>query len=366
MHFDTRLWLCSILVLHCTSCSSQYSDDQSYLSFIEFNRGGASTNLIFTSPHGGFLGANFTSKQGKQSSNNEPLSGTLGQLPIAGCYNNTLQRCVYTVKDCLRPDENDATKLSFHADARCVTERTSTPAMYLLTKAIADSFADAVRPHTILNKLTRQYVDPAEDLLLGTFLLENAILSYSDYHRLIAMAKESIRTTSRGLLVEFVFHQNSQTVLLGYGLEPTRPGKPIQSTMSELSSRSGSNALTGNNSLGYFLRSNGFEHVLPLDKQMPRQHGYRSSTYSTRMHADQRFNTLLFSYPVERLRTHLIKPEARRIAKAIEQFVRVNGIGPLASPPSSSSSSFLPHISTIVLLILLLFSHSAAVCSVHH
>ena len=364
MHFDTRLWLRSIIVLHCTYCSGQYSDDQSYLSFIEFNRGGASTNLIFTSPHGGFLGANFTSKQDKQSSNNQPLSGTLGQLPIAGCYNNTLQRCVYTVKDCLRPDENDSTKLSYHADARCVTERTSTPAMYLLTKAIADSFADTVRPHTILNKLTRQYVDPAEDLLLGTFLLESAIRSYSDYHRLIAMAKESVRTASRGLLVEFVFHKNSQTVLLGYGLEPTRPGKPIQSTMPELSSRSGSNAITGNSSLGHFLHSNGFEHVLPRDKQMPRQHGYRSSTYSTRMHADQRLNAVLFSYPIERLRTHLIKSEARRIAKAIEQFVRANSIGPLASPLSSSSSLF--HVSTILLLILLFFSQSAAVCFVHH
>jgi hypothetical protein len=81
MHFDTRLF---IIIINLTFCFSQYSDDQSYLSLVEFNRGGSSTNLILSSPHGGFLGANLTSKNTGKSPNNE----SLWQLPIAGCYND--------------------------------------------------------------------------------------------------------------------------------------------------------------------------------------------------------------------------------------------------------------------------------------
>jgi len=339
MHFDTRLF---IIIINLTFCFSQYSDDQSYLSLVEFNRGGSSTNLILSSPHGGFLGANLTSKNTGKSPNNE----SLWQLPIAGCYNDTLERCVYTIKDCLKADNKI---LSYHADARCLTDRMSTLSMYSLTKAISEAFTIHYRPYTILNKLTRQYVDPAEDLLLGTFLLESATRTYMDYHRLIAIAKEAIRVPSRGLFIEFIFHRNSQTVQLGYGYDPLRPpiaGKPIQSTMNELISRSGPSVILGNNSLGYFLRLNGFEYVIPLERsQQQKQFGYRLSTHSTRMHADQRFNAILFSYPIERLRINSIKQEAMRIAKAIEQFVQANNI-------QIHSSSFLLSVHPIMYLLL--------------
>ena len=362
MHFDTRLFVSLIVIISLTSCFSQYSDDQSYLSLIEFNRGGVSTNLILSSPHGGFLGANLTSKKEGLLSINETLKTSLWQLPVAGCYNDTLERCVYTLKDCLRSDSNDSTKLSFRADARCVlTDRSSTLTMYLLTKAVAEAFAPYYRPYTILNKLTRQYVDPAEDLLIGTFLLESATRAYIDYHRLIAMAKEAIRSSSRGLFIEFVFHKNSATVQLGYGFDPLHSptvSRPAQSTMIELISRSGPSVIIGNSSFGYFLRLNGFEHVVPLEQQQ-RQIGYRLSTHSTRMHADQRFNTILFSYPIERLRTHSVKQEAIRIAKAIEQFVQINNIKPL-------SSSSLSSVNSILLLLLLFLSQTPAILSIDH
>ncbi|CAF4116979.1 unnamed protein product, partial [Rotaria magnacalcarata] len=278
----------------------QYADDQSYLSSIEFHRGGNATNLIFSSPHGGFLGANLTLKK---SSNNETLSTILTQLPVAGCYNDTVKQCVYTLKDCLKSSNKT---ISYHADARCVIDRSSTLSMYLLTRSIAKAFASHHHPFTILNKLTRQYVDPAENLLLGTFLLESAIRVYFDYHRLIAMAKEAIRSPSRGLFIEFIFHRHSQTVQLGYGFDPfssSSLSKPLESTMRELISRSGPSVIIGNNSLTYFLMLNGFDYVIPMEQsQQQRQIRYRLSTYSTRMHADQRFNAILFSYPIERLR----------------------------------------------------------------
>jgi hypothetical protein len=346
MHFDTKLFIFFLLLINLISHFCQYADDQSYLSLIEFNRGGSSTNLILSSPHGGFLGANVTT-------NNQTKSTSLWQLPIAGCYNDTLERCVYTLNDCIKSKNG---KLSYHADARCVTDRSSTLSMYLLTKSIAESFASYYRPYTILNRLTRQYVDPAEDLLLGTFLLESATRVYIDYHRLIAMAKEAIRPLLRGLFIEFVFHKNSQTIQLGYGYDPLRSSianKPTQSTMNELISRSGPSVILGNNSLGYFLRLHGFEHVTPLEhKQQQRQIRYRLSTYSTRMHADQRFNAILFSYPIERLRIHSIKQEAIRIAKAIEQFVQINNI-----KPHSSSSSMLS-VKTIFILFCIFIINS--------
>jgi hypothetical protein len=348
MHFDTRLFIFFLLlIINLPSYFTQYSDHQSYLSLIEFNRGGSSTNLILSSPHGGFLGANITS-------NNQ----TLSQLPIAGCYNTTLERCVYTLNDCFKSNDG---KLSYRADARCMNDRYSTVSMYLLTKSIAESFVSHYRPYTILNKLTRQYVDPAEDLLVGTFLIESATRIYIDYHRFIAMAKEAIRPPSRGLFIEFIFHKNSQTIQLGYGYDPLRSSnvtKPTQSTINELISRSGSNVILGNNSFGHFLRHNGFTYVIPLDQQQ-RQHGYRLSTYSTRMHADQRFNAILFSYPIERLRKYSIQQEARRIAKAIEQFVQTNNIKLLSS--SSSSSSILsvkPIFYYFVYLLLMIYSLS--------
>jgi hypothetical protein len=334
MHFDTKLFVIFLLIIDLTSYFGQYPDDQSYLSLIEFNRGGNSTNLIFSSPHGGFLGANLTSKQIEKSSNNQ----TLWRLPVAGCYNDTLERCIYTIKDCLKSNNG---KLSFSADARCINDRSSTVSMYLLTKSISESFTSHYRPYTILNKLSRQYVDPAEDLLPGTFLLESSTRVYIDYHRLIAMAKEAIRSSSRGLFIEFVFHKNSQTIQLGYGYDPLSSSvvsKPTQSTINELISRSGPSVILGNNSFAYFLRLNGFKYVIPLEQiQQQRQIGYRLSTYSTRMHADQRFNAILFSYPIERLRIYSIKQEAIRIAKAIEQFIKINNIKSF----SSSSSSIL-------------------------
>jgi hypothetical protein len=350
MHFDIRLIvIIQILPLY----FGQYSDDQSYLSLIEFNRGSISTNLILSSPHGGFLGANLTSKH-----TNQTIPSSLWQLPIAGCYNDTLERCVYTLKDCFKSHNE---KFSYHADARCVTDRSSTLSMYLLTKTIAQSFPVHYRPYTILNKLTRQYVDPAEDLLLGTFLLESATRAYIDYHRLIAMAKEATHPSSRGLFIEFVFHKNSQTIQLGYGYDPLRSsmiGKPTQSTMNELISRSGPSVILGNNSFGYFLRQNGFQFVLPLEQisLQKKQIEYRLSTYSTRMHADQRFNTILFSYPIERLRKYSIKQEALRIAKAIEQFVQTNNIKSISS--SSSSSSINQIFYYLIDLLLILYSLS--------
>lgn len=338
MHCDTRLLILSFWFVW---CSSQYTDEQSYLSLVEFHRGGQSTNLILASPHGGFLGANLTST-------NVSLSTALLPLPIGGCYNNTLDRCVYTLRDCLRSDSDEGETLSFHADARCMLDRSSTSAMHSLTKAIAEAFALPYRPYTILNKLTRQYVDPAEDLLMGTFLLEGATRTYVDYHRLIAMAKEAIRPATRGLFIEFVFHKNSQTVQLGYGIENSRSSplaKPSQSTIDDLLSRSGSSVIRGNHSLGHFLRRNGFESVLPLDNQSPsegqRSIKYRLSTHSTRAHADRRLNAILFSYPIERLRTHTLKREATRIAQAIEQFLQTNRLQTFSSASAVSVTSVL-------------------------
>jgi len=343
MHFDTKLFVIFFLIINLTSYFGQYPDDQSYLSLIEFNRGGNSTNLIFSSPHGGFLGANLTL-------NNQAL----GQLPVAGCYNDTLERCTYTVKDCLKSNNG---KLSYILDARCITDRSSTVSMYLLTKSIAESFTSHYRPYTILNKLTRQYVDPAEDLLPGTFLLESATRAYIDYHRLIAMAKEAIRPPLRGLFIEFIFHKNSQTIQLGYGYDPLSSlvvSKPTQSTINELISRSGPSVILGNNSFAYFLRLNGFKYIIPFEQiqQQQRQIGYRLSTYSTRMHADQRFNAILFSYPIERLRIYSIKQESMRIAKAIEQFVQTNNIKSLSS---SSILSINPNFDYFVYLLLIVY-----------
>jgi hypothetical protein len=356
MHFDTRLLVTYfILINNFIVCFCQYSDEQSYLSLIEFNRGGPSTNLILSSPHGGFRGANLTSKNGQKPSKEDFSTAPLLQLPIGGCYNNTLDRCVYTLRDCLRSDINDGDKISFHPDARCIIDRSSTSAMYSLTKAIAESFSSHYRPFTILNKLTRQYVDPAEDLLAGTFLLESATRVYMDYHRFIAMAKEAVRPPSRGLFIEFVFHKNSETVQLGYGFESSRSStvnKPLQSTITELILRSGSSVIQGNNSFGYFLYKNGFPYVTPLEQQ--RQTEYRLSTHSTRTHADQRFNAILFSYPIERLRTHTLKLEAVRIAKAIEQFIQTNNI-------KAISSSSLTSVNPFILLLLLFLSQFVSI-----
>jgi hypothetical protein len=357
MHFDTSLSF--IFISNFLLCLCQYSDDQSYLSLIEFNRGGSSTNVILSSPHGGFLGANLTSKKDGKSSINEILTAPLVQLPIGGCYNNTLDRCVYTLRDCLRSDNDNDDQISFHPDARCIIDRSSTSAMYSLTKAVAESFSLKYRPFTILNKVTRQYVDPAEDLLAGTFLLESAIRTYIDYHRLIAMAKEAISPPTRGLFIEFVFHKNSQTVQLGYGFEPSRSSfinKPSQSTINELISRSGPSIIKGNNSFGHFLHRNGFQFVIPYDHQ--RNIDYRFSTHSTRTHADQRFNAILFSYPIERLRTHTVKLEAMRIAKAIEQFIQTNHIKPI-------SSSSLLFVNPIMMLLLFLSQSFSTLYTYH-
>ncbi|CAF0878488.1 unnamed protein product [Rotaria sp. Silwood1] len=332
MHFDTRLFIVHFIFITNFICFSQYTDEQSYLSLVEFNRGGPSTNVILSSPHGGFLGAGFTSKKAGKTLANEVSLEPPVQLPIGGCYNNTLDRCVYTLRDCLRSDGDNGDKMTFHPDARCILDRSSTSAMHSLTKAIAEAFPSAYRPYTVLNKLTRQYVDPAEDILTGTFLLESSTRVYIDYHRLIAISKEAIRPPSRGLFIEFVFHKNSQTVQLGYGFEPSSSSmvsKPSQSTITELVSRSGPSAIKGNNSFGYFLHHNGFQYVIPMEHQ--RQTKYRLSTHSTRMHADQRFNAILFSYPIERLRTHTLKLEAVRIAKAIEQFIHANNIKPISA-----------------------------------
>lgn len=339
MHFDTRLFLFTLIQI--SLYSGQYSDDQSYLSLIDFHRGGNSTNLIFTSPHGGFLGANLTTKR---------TSFSLEQLPIAGCYNDTLKQCIYTFQDCLK--SHDQT-LSHRSDARCLIDRSSTVSMYLLTKLIADSFQPAHRPYTVLNKATRQFVDPAEDLLRGTFLIESATRIYIDYHRLIAMAKEAITPPTRGLLIEFVFHRNSQTLQLGYGYDPLRVStmsKPNHTTIEELITRSGPSVILGNNSFGYFLRQQGFSSIIPLE-QNPSSKSivYRLESQSTRMHADRRFNTILFSYPIERLRKYSMQGEAMRIAKAIQQFIQINHIKSL----SSSSSSFRISFSFLHLLMII-------------
>lgn len=316
MHFDTRLFL--IILIQISIYSGQYSDDQSYLSLIDFHRGGSSTNLIFTCPHGGFLGANLTSKK---------ISFSLEQLPVAGCYNDTLKQCIYTFQDCLKSSNQT---LSHRVDARCLVDRSSTLSMYLLTKFIADSFQPAYRPFMILNKATRQYVDPAEDLLRGTFLMESATRIYIDYHRLIAMAKEAITSPKRALLIEFVFHKNSQMIQLGYGYDPLRSSmtsKPNHTTMEELIARSGPSVIRGNNSFGYFLRQQGFSSIIPFEQiSSSKSIVYRLESHSTRMHADQRFNTILFSYPIERLRKYSMQGDAKRIAKAIQQFIQMNHI----------------------------------------
>ena len=103
MHFDTRLRIIYfVLITNLMLCCCQHSDEQSYLSLIEFNRGGPNTNLILSSPHGGFLGANLTSRQENKLSNNEISSASLFQLPIGGCYNTTLDRCVYMLQGKLK------------------------------------------------------------------------------------------------------------------------------------------------------------------------------------------------------------------------------------------------------------------------
>ncbi|CAF1321138.1 unnamed protein product [Adineta ricciae] len=353
MHFDTRLLIRYLLLtINLISCFCQHSDESSYYSLIEFHRGGPLTTVILSSPHGGFLGANLSSIQKGKSSINDISIAPLVQLPIGGCYNNTLDRCVYTLRDCLRSDGNNGDQMSFHPDARCIIDRSSTSAMYSLTKAIAEVFPLERRPYTILNKLTRQYVDPAEDLLAGTFLLESATRVYMDYHRLIAISKEAIRSSSASLFIEFVFHKNSQTVQLGYGFDISRSSaitKPSQSTINELISRSGSNVIKGNHSLAYFLQRNGFQFVVPLEQQ--RQSVHRTSTHSTRTHADQRCNTIVFSYPIERLRTHTLKLEANRIAKAIEQFLQTNRF-------KSNLSMCLSLTNPLNILFLLFFSQT--------
>lgn len=342
MHFDTRLatsaWL---LIVYLTTCLSQYADEQSYLSLIDFQRGGNATQLILGSPHGGSLGANLT----------------LSPLPVAGCYNATSERCVYTVQDCLRATGE---VLSFRADARCVIDRSSSPTLHLLTKSIAEAFQPTYRPFVILNKLTRQYVDPAEDLPRGTFLVENAVRSYNDFHRLIAISKETIRVRSPGLYIELVFHRKSQTVFLGYGFEPGRSAtvaRPTQFTVNDLISRAGLNVIAGNSSLSHYLRQNGFEQVVPLGPQQPS--GYRLSTYSTRMHADQRFNAILLSYPVERLRTHSLKQEGQRLAKAIDEFMQATQIKP-------RSSSSVSSVDCIMFVVLLFLAQAPAIPLIYH
>jgi len=339
MHYDTKILICLFVLINLTSNFCQHADHQSFLSLIEFNRGGHSTNLIFSSPHGGFLGPNITFSSLSTSTNNQSISLPLWQLPKAGCYNHTLERCIYAFKDCLKY-END--QYSYRTDARCIIDRSSTLSMYELTKYIATIFSNDFRPYTILNKLTRQYVDPVEDLPAGTFLLESATRSYIDYHRFIAMAKEAIRPPNRGLFIEFVFHKSSQAIQLGYGFDPLRSSminKPNQTTINELLSRSGPSVIVGNRSFAYFLRRNGFLEIIPFEQQ--KQMNYRLSTYSTRMHADHRFNAILFSYPIERLRFHSIKYEALRIAKAIEQFIQINQITRTSTSSTNRTYSFL-------------------------
>ena len=351
MHFDTRLLLifCQ-LFSYLYLCVSQHGDDQSFQSTIEFHRGGNLTQLILASPHGGFLGANLTTNQRTLSTSKDGNSVSWRRLPVAGCYSEILDRCVFTIEDCFKSDGENR---SFRTDARCMTDRSSSPTMYTLAKSIADAFIVPHRPYIVLNRLTRQYVDPAEDLPLGTFLVENSIRSYMDYHRLISLAKEGIRSSSSCFFIEFVFHKNSQTVLLGYGHDTTRPlatNRLVQSTMNGLLLQYGVSVINGNRSLAHFLRLNGFERIYPFEQSKFVEH--RRSTYSTRMHSDQHCNAILFSYPIERLRTHSINREAIRIAKAIESFLRTNQIQRRSmSPPTSVYSiKFL-----LVLLLYLLW-----------
>jgi hypothetical protein len=352
MHFDTRLLIYSLTIVDIVVFSIEHADDQSYLSLIEYHRGSSFTSLIVTSPHGGFLGSNLTLTETRFVTNRKPLSISLPMLPVAGCYSNELGRCIYTVSHCQRAHNGE---LSFHGDARCMLKsRISTSAMYWLTKAITDAFIPSQRPFVILNKLTRQYVDPAEDLLPGTFLLESAVRVHTDYHRLIAMAKESIRTYSLGLLIEFVFHQGSLTVQLGYEFDSGRlptVSRSVQSTINELLLRCGSSVIIGNNSLAYYLRLNGFDDVVPWYEE---HNASRQSTYSTRIHADRQFNAILFSYPIERLRTHSLRQEAIRIAKAIEAFMYTNKI-----QRHSSSFASLSSANSICVCMLLLFASLA-------
>lgn len=346
MHFDTRLFFIHFVFITKLTCNCQYSDEQSYLSLVEFNRGGSLTNIILSSPHGGFLSADLAHKKLGKTSVNALTTESLEQLPAGGCYNNTLDRCVYTLRDCLGPNNGDNIKNSYQPDARCVIDRSSTSAMHTLTKSIAAAFQPPYRPFTILNKLTRQYVDPAQDLLIGTFLVESSIRVYMDYHRLIAMAKEAIRSQSHGLFIEFIFHRDSQAIQIGYGFEPksmSTVSRSSQSTITQFVLRSGPSVITGNKSLGYFLSRNGFQHVIPLAEK--RQIKYRLSSHSTRTHADQRFNAILFSYPIERLRTHALHQEAMSIAKAIEQFNEINNIKPI-------SGSSLLYVNSILMLLL--------------
>ena len=346
MHYDARLiinlFLHLVIVTKISIC--RYSDDESYLSLIEFHRGNSSSSLIIASPHGGFLGPNLTIVNG------EHLKIPLQRLPVTGCYDDELEKCVYNYKDCLKADGE---KVTFHGDARCVIiERSSSPTMFVLTKAIFDAFPSNNRPFLISNKLTRQYVDPTEDLALGTFLLENSMRSYMDYHRLIAISKEAMRSSLRNLFIEFVFHRKSLAVHLGYGFDPARPppvGPPTKSTVQELISRSGPNIIFGNRSFSYFLHLNGFNQVIPFESQ--RQHSSRLSTFSTRMHGDQHVNAILFSYPIERLRNNSVRDEAFRIVKAIDQFMYTNNI----KTRPSSSMSFVHRIEPLFLFLFSLF-----------
>ncbi|CAF0850905.1 unnamed protein product [Didymodactylos carnosus] len=348
MHFDTSLIIllsfkirtCIMynifrLIFFIQFISCDY-DEVSFMSLIDYNRGDYS-NLILSSPHGGFLGANITMLQ---------------KLPNAGCYNNSLQRCVYTERDCLRLDINGS--FIFQSDARCVNERTSTSQMFYLTLAIANEYKTLTnhRPYTILNRLTRQYLDPAEDLLMGTFLLENATRLYMDYHRLIAMSKESIKSRySRGLMIEFIFHKYSQTIHLGYGYShhewKTHNYNLSKSTIMELLVRKvdPTSVIVGNHSLSHFLQLVGFQHVIPsLRKQNSDEHiiKYRPSTYSTEIHSCKtlggRINSILFSYPIERLRSHSLNMEASRIAQAVHNFINANDMKLLSSNAYSIES----------------------------
>ena len=150
----------------------------------------------------------------------------------------------------------------FHPDARCMIDRSSTTMIHLLAKAIAASFSSPYRPFTILNKLSRHCVDPAEDLLIGTFLLESATRVYMDYHRLVAMAKESIRWLTCGLFIELVFHSNSQTVQLGYGFEPNlipMIKQSFQSIISDWITQFDLGIIRTSNFLGYFLHAMVFD-----------------------------------------------------------------------------------------------------------
>lgn len=344
MHFDTRLLIVYFLSALSIDFVQSLSRDQIYQRFIEFHRGEKQTHLILSSPHAGFLGANLTDFNEKSTRVQE-----WRRLPTAGCYKNSFDRCFYTIHDCLKSPNDDDYSLT--ADARCLIDRSSSPTMYALTKSIFNSFTRNIRPYLILNKLTRQFVDPAEDLPLGTFLMEDSVRTYADYHRLISMAKEAIFSNrSSILMIEFVFHRKSSTIYLGYGYDPTQSfikTRRIQSTVNDLILKFGSNVVLGNRSLSYFLKVHGFKRVLPWNQTVPVD--ARLSTYSTRFHSDPNCNTILFSYPIERLRTHSIRNEAQRIAKAIEDFMTVNQI---QARLSSSSSSLFSTFDLVVCLFL--------------